>query len=129
MMDYQTLVDYMMAKTGASKDMPFDLDTLVFRVMGKMFVLMAWQDDPITIALKCDPTEAIILRQTFPGITPGYHMNKKHWNTVIIDERIPDDELRMMIDNSYNLVVKGLTREQRQRLFILQAGENPSAPG
>ncbi len=129
MMDYQTLVDYMMAKVGVSKDMPFDLDTLVFRVMGKMFVLMAWQDDPITIALKCDPIEAIILRQTYLGITPGYHMNKKHWNTVIIDEHIPDSELRTMIDNSYNLVVKGLSREQRQKLLNLQAGENPSAPG
>jgi len=76
-MDYQNLVDYLMSKKGVTKDMPFDFETLCFRVVQKIFALMAWQDDPIVISLKCDPTEAIILRQTYPGITPGYHMNKK----------------------------------------------------
>ncbi len=127
MMDYQALVDYMMAKSGATKDMPFDINTLCFRVMNKIFVLMAWQDDPITISLKCDSTEAIVLRQAYPAITPGYHMNKKHWNTVVVDGSISDAEIGTMIDNSYNLVVKGLSREQRQNLVNLPADDNPFA--
>jgi predicted DNA-binding protein (MmcQ/YjbR family) len=98
--------------------MPFDFETLCFRVVQKIFALMAWQDDPIVISLKCDPTEAIILRQTYPGITPGYHMNKKHWNTVVIDDRIPEFEIKHMIDNSYDLVVKGLSQEEKQRLNL-----------
>jgi predicted DNA-binding protein (MmcQ/YjbR family) len=117
-MDYQNLVDYLMSKKGATKDMPFDVETLCFRVMQKIFALMAWQDDPIVISLKCDPAEAIILRQTYPGITPGYHMNKKHWNTVVIDDRIPEFEIKHMIDNSYDLVVKGLSQEEKQRLNL-----------
>lgn len=115
-MDYQSLVDFLMSKRGVTKDMPFDFETLCFRVRQKMFALMAWQDDPIVISLKCDPAEAIILRQTYPGITPGYHMNKKHWNTVVIDDRIPDFEIKRMIDTSYDLVVKSLSKEEKQAL-------------
>ena len=117
-MDYQNLVDYLMSKKGVTKDMPFDFETLCFRVVQKIFALMAWQDDPIVISLKCDPAEAIILRQTYPGITPGYHMNKKHWNTVVIDDRIPEFEIKHMIDNSYDLVVKGLSQEEKRRLNL-----------
>jgi predicted DNA-binding protein (MmcQ/YjbR family) len=117
-MEYQSLVDHLMSKRGVTKDMPFDFETLCFRVRKKIFTLMAWQDDPIVISLKCDPTEAIILRQTYPGITPGYHMNKKHWNTVVIDDRIPEFEIKHMIDNSYDLVVKGLSQEEKQRLNL-----------
>ena len=117
-MDYQNLVDYLMSKKGVTKDMPFDFETLCFRVVQKIFALMAWQDDPIVISLKCDPAEAVILRQTYPGITPGYHMNKKHWNTVVIDDRIPEFEIKHMIDNSYDLVVKGLSQEEKRRLNL-----------
>jgi len=117
-MEYQSLVDHLMSKRGVTKDMPFDFETLCFRVRKKIFVLMAWQDDPIVISLKCDPAEAIILRQTYPGITPGYHLNKKHWNTVVIDDRIPDIEIKRMIDNSYDLVLKGLSQEEKQRLNL-----------
>lgn len=117
-MDYQDLVDYLMSKKGVTKDMPFDVETLCFRVMNKIFTLMAWQDDPVVISLKCDPSEAIMLRQAYPGITPGYHLNKKHWNTVVIDDRIPEVEIKRMIDNSYELVLKGLSQEERRRLDL-----------
>ena len=122
-MEYQSLVDHLMSKRGVTKDMPFDFDTLCFRVIKKIFVLMAWQDDPIVISLKCDPAEAIILRQTYPGITPGYHLNKKHWNTVVIDDRIPDIEIKRMIDNSYELVLKGLSQEEKRRLDLLTSDD------
>jgi len=115
-MEYQDLCNYLMAKKGTSKDMPFDTDSLCFRVGSKIFAIMAWQDDPIKISLKADPVEAIILRQEYPGITPGYHMNKKHWNTVVVDERIPDEEIRSMIDQSYELVLKGLRRDDQQHI-------------
>lgn len=105
-----------MTKKGAAKDMPFDTDSLCFRVGNKIFAIMAWQDDPISISLKADPVEAIILRQEYPGITPGYHMNKKHWNTVVVDEHIPDDEIKSMIDRSYELVYKGLRKDYQQRI-------------
>jgi predicted DNA-binding protein (MmcQ/YjbR family) len=122
-MEYQSLVDHLMSKRGVTKDMPFDFETLCFRVRKKIFVLMAWQDDPIVISLKCDPAEAIILRQTYPGITPGYHLNKKHWNTVVIDDRIPDIEIKRMIDNSYELVLKGLSQEEKRRLDLLTSDD------
>jgi predicted DNA-binding protein (MmcQ/YjbR family) len=125
-MDYQSLVDYLMSKKCATKDMPFDIETLCFRVMKKIFALMAWQEEPIVISLKCDPAEAIMLRQTYPGITPGYHMNKKHWNTVVIDDRIPEFEIKRMIDVSYDLVVKGLSKEEKQ-LFNRSASDDRSA--
>jgi len=115
-MDYQSLVDFLMSKRGVTKDMPFDFETLCFRVRQKIFALMAWQDDPIVISLKCDPAEAIILRQTYPGITPGYHMNKKHWNTIIIDGSVSIRKIFDWIDDSYNLVVAGLKKSDIKKL-------------
>jgi predicted DNA-binding protein (MmcQ/YjbR family) len=118
-MDYDALCAYLDGKPDAHRDMPFGEDALVFKVMGKMFALVAWQVEPLTISLKADPVDAVILRKEYSGVKPGYHMNKKHWNTVTLDKRIPDAEVRRMIDESYRLVVKGLTKAQKERLRLL----------
>ena len=115
-MDYETLCDYLAIKPGARRDMPFGTDVLVFKVLNKMFALIGWQDEPLTIALKADPVDAIILRRQYPAVKPGYHLNKKHWNTITLDNSIPDEELRRMIDESYRLVVQGMTCAERAKL-------------
>jgi len=118
-MDRLALRAYCSSKTGAEETFPFDATTLVIKVMGKMFALMSTDlpdDEPQTINLKCDPTLAVILRETYAAVTPGYHMNKRHWNTVICDGTVPDDEIIEMIDNSYDLVVKGLKKADREKL-------------
>ena len=85
------------------------------KVMGKMFALLP-VEGRLQISLKCDPIFAQLLRDTYPAVTPGWHLNKKHWNDVKIDDSIPEDEILEMIDHSYDQVVKGLTRAQRAAL-------------
>ncbi|MDY6873377.1 MAG: MmcQ/YjbR family DNA-binding protein [Chloroflexota bacterium] len=96
--------------------MPFGPEALVFKVLGKMFALVAWQANPLTMTLKADPVDAVILRKQYPTVKPGYHMNKNHWNTVTLDCSIPDVEIRRMMDESYALVVQGLTRAKQAQL-------------
>jgi predicted DNA-binding protein (MmcQ/YjbR family) len=86
--------------------------------MGKMFALVG-DGEPLAVNLKCDPDEAVFLRQMYSAIEPGYHMNKRLWNTVTIDGSIPDEEIRQMVDISYNLVVKGLKKADREALTEL----------
>lgn len=104
-MDFDSLKKYLFEKPGSKLDLPFGPDTLVFKVMGKMFTLISWQSDPLKISVKCDPQEAIILREKYPAVQPGYHMSKTHWNTIILDGSIPDEEIFAMIDESFRLVV------------------------
>jgi predicted DNA-binding protein (MmcQ/YjbR family) len=106
---------YCLSKRGAREDFPFGADVAVYKVMGKMFALIP-VDVPNQISLKCDPTFAEVLRQTYAEVTPGWHLNKQHWNSIITDGSIPDDEIQEMIDHSYELVVKGLTKKDRERL-------------
>lgn len=115
-MDYESLCAYLESKPGARRDMPFGPDALVFKVLDKMFALVAWQKDPLTVSLKADPINAVILRKQYSAITPGYHLNKKHWNTVILDGSVPEDEVRLMIDESYDLVVRGMTLAKKGQL-------------
>jgi predicted DNA-binding protein (MmcQ/YjbR family) len=115
MMDRSDLRAHCLSKTAAVEEFPFGQEVSVFKVMGKMFALVP-VDGPVTISLKCDPTLAMLLRDTFTAVTPGYHLNKWHWNTVTVDGSVPDDQVRAMIDHSYELVVKGLTKAQRQAL-------------
>ena len=115
-MDYDSLCSYLDSKPGARRDMPFGPDALVFKVLNKMFALVAWQADPLTIALKADPIDAIILRRQYDAIKPGKYLHKKHWNTVTLDGSVPDDELRQMIDESYALVVKGMSRADQEKM-------------
>ena len=116
MLDRRALRDYCLKQKAAKADFPFGPEAEVFKVLGKMFALIPTDDDPPTISLKCDPVLAQMLRQTYEAVMPGYHMNKRHWNTVTVDGSIPDDEVLEMIDNSYALVVKGLKKADRDSL-------------
>ncbi len=89
-----------------SEEFPFDEYVLVFKVNGKIFILISTNTHPVTINLKCEPERAIELREQYPSVEPGYHMNKKHWNTVTLDGSIPPKEIFAMIDHSYDLVAK-----------------------
>lgn len=116
---YEGLCEYIERKIAVSSDFPFGLDTRVFRVGKKIFVLMSWDQDPIRISLKSDPVDSVVLRQTYPAITPGYHLNKQHWNTIICDGTVPDEEVRHMIDESYRLVLGGLSKDKRLEISRL----------
>ena len=116
-MDLEKFREYCLTKPSAREDTPFGEDVLVFKVAGKMFALAALDEIPATVNLKCDPDWALELRDRYEQVRPGYHMNKKHWNTVEIDSGIPDAELRKMIDHSYELVVKNLPKKAREQLL------------
>ena len=103
-MDLPDVIDHFLSKPGAGESMPFGPDVLVYKVGGKMFALAIPDDFPPRINLKCDPERAIDLRDRFPSILPGYHMNKKHWNTILLDGSVPATLIREMIDHSYSLV-------------------------
>ena len=107
------LRNHCIAKPGVTEGFPFDKSTLVFKVFGKMFALVD-VDVFEAINLKCDPEKALELREEHEEITPGYHMSKIHWNSVIIDGNLSHKLIRELIDDSYNLVVKGLTKKQRK---------------
>lgn len=115
-MNYDALEKLLLSPNGAVVDYPFGPEAAVFKVAGKMFAIAAWQKEPIQVSLKCDPAEADYLRSTFEAIRPGYHLNKNHWNTVTLDDSVPDSLLRKMIASSYDLVVKGLTKAERTKL-------------
>ncbi|MBX2896154.1 MAG: MmcQ/YjbR family DNA-binding protein [Cyclobacteriaceae bacterium] len=106
-MNVEQFRSYCLAKRGVTEAFPFGEQTMVFKVMGKMFALA---DVTIfeSINLKCDPEEAMLLREQYPAVLPGYHMNKKHWNTVLMNEGLPDKLVKKWIDDSYKLVVAGL---------------------
>lgn len=114
-MNIEEIREYCIGKNGAAEDMPFGDDTLVFKVKGKMFALMNLEGD-LHVNLKCDPDEAVRLRETFDNIIPGYHMNKRLWNTVIVDGRINKKQLKKMIDDSYALVVQKLPKKVQAEL-------------
>ena len=105
--------DYCLSKPGTSYDFPFGEETIVLRVAGKMFALTGINDDPLEVNLKCDPELSRDLRSSFESITPGYHMNKEHWNTVTCGGDVPDNQLEWLIDHSYDIVVSKLPRSRR----------------
>ena len=109
---------------GAVEDYPFGDDTAVFKVGGKMFALVALAGDPGSVNLKCDPEWALELRDRYESVRPGYHQNKRHWNTVELDGTVDDDDLREMIDHSYDLVVSRLPRSERTGFL---SGDGPTA--
>ena len=106
-MDIEQLREYCLRKPDAEETLPFGPDTLVFKVHGKIFLLTGLDSHPLQFNVKCDPDKAIELREQYPeSVLPGFHMNKKHWNTVIVDGRISPRELKSFIDHSYSLVNK-----------------------
>lgn len=117
-MHIEAFREYCLAKKGVEECLPFDDNTLVFKVMGKMFAL-ADIDLFESINLKCEPEKAIELREMYPAVKPGYHMNKKHWNTVEMDGSLPDDLLKEWIDDSYTLIVEKLPLKLKKELAEL----------
>jgi predicted DNA-binding protein (MmcQ/YjbR family) len=104
---------------GAADDRPFGPEPLVAKVGGKMFALLSHGDAHATVSLKVDPLEGEALRSTWSSIQPGYHLNKRHWVTVTLDGSLPDELVNDLIDDSYALVVKGLTKAAREALRVL----------
>jgi len=117
-MKLEQLENMFIKKIGATKDFPFGDDIMVFKVMDKMFGLIAIEDNPFNINLKCDPNDAIAYREIYECVNPGYHMNKKHWNTITIDGSMKNSILQEMIDESYDLVVNKLTKKQKEQLVL-----------
>lgn len=115
-MDLQTIKDYCLSKPGAVECYPFDDTTMVFKAGGKVFGYIGLERKPTSITLKCDPDTALVLRAQYPAVQPGYHTNKRHWNTVTLDSTIPDDELFEMVDMSYDLIVESLPKAERESL-------------
>lgn len=114
-MNIEDFREYCIAKKGVTEDFPFDKHALVFKVLDKMFALTNI-DTFESINLKCDPEQAIKYREEHSAIIPGYHMNKKHWNTVLMDGTLGDNFLAQLIDHSYDLVVQKLPKKDRERL-------------
>ena len=118
-MDVEQISEYCLSKKGTSEDFPFDEETLVFKVMGKMFALIPLERIPLQINLKCNPDLVIELRERYEAVQPGYHMNKNHWNTVLIDGSLSKDLILEWIDKSYDLVVSGLKKSEKEKLMRL----------
>jgi len=116
-MDIEAFRDYCLQLKGVTEELPFGPDNLVFKVQGKMFALASLDEIPLRVNLKCDPEEAINLRDQYPdNILPGYHMSKKHWNTVILDGMMPQSMIYRLTANSYDLVVQGLPKRLQKEL-------------
>jgi len=116
-MDIEWIRSYCLSKKGTDESFPFDDTTLVIKVGGKIFILISLEGD-VSMNLKCDPALAIELREAHPAISPGYHMNKKHWNTVYFDGSLPKSLLLEMIDHSYDLVFKSLPGKIRAEVEL-----------
>ena len=116
-MNLEELREYCLSLPHVTEDMPFGEDILVFRICNRIFVLTSLDSVPLRVSLKCDPERAVELREQYPDkIVAGYHLNKKHWNTVRIDGSLPDSLIKEWITDSYNLVVMGLPQKVRREL-------------
>ena len=114
-MNIELLREYCLSKKGSTESLPFDETTLVFKVMNKMFALTSL-DKSLAVSVKCEPETAVTLREEYSYILSAFHMNKKHWNTIHIDDSVSDSFVYKWIDHSYDLVVKGLTKKLQQEL-------------
>jgi predicted DNA-binding protein (MmcQ/YjbR family) len=115
-MNLPTLRAHCLAKPGTTEELPFGPETLVYKVMGKIFALTGDELEPKSVNLKCDPDDALFFRTRFEGITAGYHMDKRHWITVDLHGSVPETLIFELIDDSYELVVKGLRKKDREQL-------------
>lgn len=115
-MNIENLQAYCMSKKGVTESFPFDNVTLVFKVMGKIFAILPLDAESLQISLKADPDLVLEWREKYPDVREGYHLNKKHWNTVYVQGSISDNFLKTMIDHSYESVVKGLKKTEREAL-------------
>lgn len=112
-MNLEQLREYCLSKPGSEETLPFGPDTLVFKVGGKAFLLTGFDSRPLRFNVKCDPEKAILLREQYESVLPGYHMNKKHWNTIVADGSVPLRLLQEWIDHSYDLVAGGLPTKRK----------------
>jgi len=115
-MNIEQIREHCLKKKGVTEEFPFDEETLVFKVAGKIFLLASLETIPLQINLKCDPEKAVELREEYEAVQPGYHMNKKHWNTISIDGFVTAKKILEWIDNSYWLVVAGLKKSDIKKL-------------
>lgn len=116
-MDIGEFCEYCRSRAGrVTEDTPFGDNVLVYKIENKMFALASLTDLPPTVNLKCDPAHAMELRERYEAVREGYHMNKKHWNTIVLDGSVPPREVRTMVDESYDLVVSGLSKKIRERI-------------
>jgi predicted DNA-binding protein (MmcQ/YjbR family) len=115
-MNATELKEFCLTLLGSRETFPFDGETSVFKVGGKMFALSHLAGKPLSVSLKCDPDFAEHLRATYPAVTAGYHLNKRHWNSIVIDGSIPDEMLRDLIRDSYDLVLSSLTKKAQANL-------------
>ncbi|WP_411273901.1 MmcQ/YjbR family DNA-binding protein [Daejeonella sp.] len=114
-MNIETLREYCLSKNHVTETFPFGEETLVFKVAGKIF-LLAGLENPDRFNVKCDPEKAVSLREEYEEVWPGYHMNKTHWNTVYMNGRLSDPQLKQMIDHSYDLIVTSLPKKHKNLL-------------
>jgi len=114
-MNIESLRDYCLSKPGVEETLPFGPETLVYKVAGKAFVLTSLDAAPFRFNVKCEPGLALELREQYASVQPGYHMNKKHWNTIIIDGSISNKLIKEWIDHSYELVIEGLPKKLRDK--------------
>lgn len=119
-MDVESIRNYCLKKNGVTEELPFDEDSPVYKVIGKIFAISNLIP-PYSINLKCNPEKAIELREKFDSVIPGYHMNKTHWNTIQLDGSISSKLIKEWIDHSYELVVSGFTKKDRRKLAILSS--------
>jgi len=110
-MNIETLREYCLSKAGAEETFPFGPDTLVYKVNGKVFLITGLDREQLSFNVKCDPDKAIELREEFDCVRPGWHMNKKHWNTIVVDGSVSNKQLKEWIDHSYDLVSKTKKRK------------------
>ena len=120
-MNLKTAAAYCLEKSGAWEDYPFGPDVSVIKAASKMFALLSYREGKEILSLKCEPELAEVLRRQYTSVTPGYYLNKRHWNTLILDGSIPEREIKEMIDLSYTLVVKSLKREEKLTLAMKNA--------
>lgn len=119
-MNIEELRDYCISKKGVEETLPFGPDTLVFKVTGKALVLAGLDESPVQFNVKCDPEKAIELREQYPCVLPGFHMNKKHWNTIVSNGSVSNKQLKEWITDSYNLVVSRLPKIQQKKLASMK---------
>jgi len=122
LLTHKQLENYILAKPGAKLGYPFGEEAAVYKVADKMFALIAEKTSPLRVSLKCDPSLAETLRAKYESVLPGYHLNKRHWNTLILSGQLPEEEVLGLIDHSYHLVVAGLTLEAQSKLQKTKAG-------
>ncbi|GGF80039.1 MmcQ/YjbR family DNA-binding protein [Wenyingzhuangia marina] len=119
-MNIEDLRTYCISKAHVSESFPFDESTLVFKVSDKMFALTGLERIPHAVNVKCDPEMAIELREKYSSVTSAFHMNKKHWNTILLASDMSTDDIKKWIDHSYDLVVKSLTKKKQKELGFIK---------